>query len=275
MKRVLMLLAILLALPILAGAAEKSPQRAYAFAPRTGKVSLRKTASKSAAVLKTIHGGEIVEVLDADYSGFFSKVRYQGTEGFVTKALTIINYKPIATATLNPGGATIYQKPQAEGVPVAQWPAGKQVSVYPWENWFYAGAWYEVEADGLHGFAAASDLTLKPDDHYCFSDQGPYTVSVRGNWTDEGKMNLDLLARLKELDDTDRLNAILYYQVYANNVRLEPALWPMEPHPFAEALYTGQVILPAGTAVLGLCPVYTAGPRASEALVLRLDAPVP
>ena len=141
--------------------APRDQQTAVIYAPRTGRASLRRAASNTAAVLKTCKAGVIVAVLREGQE--YTQVCCQGTVGYVKSsslrfpaaaenpASALLTYKG------RPGGATVNVRcaPDRESVAVAVWDAGTAVTVLS-----FADGWYEVEAKGIHGYVMEEFVTV-------------------------------------------------------------------------------------------------------------------
>lgn len=136
---------------------------ASVFAPRTGKASLRATASSSADVIKKCKSGTIVAVLE--YGEKFCMINYDGSVGYVLTSCLRFHTpdeSPISTGILTykgkaTGSTTINIRTSADGdsAKIAEWRTGTEVLVFTKDN-----NWYEVEANGKRGYVKAEFLTL-------------------------------------------------------------------------------------------------------------------
>ena len=134
---------------------------AVIYAPKTGKATLRASASTKAKSLGQCEAGRIVVVLKGGST--FTRVLYDGKEGCIlTSALTLCGAVPeedFSTATLSYKGrtdssATISVYTATNGKRrIDQWRVGNDVVVLD-EN----GSWTEVEIDGWHGFVKSDYL---------------------------------------------------------------------------------------------------------------------
>lgn len=137
---------------------------AVVYAPKTGKASLRKSASENAAVIKQCKAGTIVAVLETGKT--FTKINYNGTMGYIltgclqfcapvteTQGNALISYKGKTN-----GSTTVNIRNQADkgSAKVAIWKTGTAVILLS-----HADGWYEVEAKGIRGFVMEEFVTLK------------------------------------------------------------------------------------------------------------------
>lgn len=131
------------------------------YAPRTGKATLRASASTSAKSLGQCDAGHIVIVLKVGST--FTRVLYDGKEGFIlTNALTLCGAVPeedFHTATFIYKGRTdssatisVYTA-KSTSRKIKQWRVGNEVVVLS-----ESGAWSEVEIDGWHGWCKSEYL---------------------------------------------------------------------------------------------------------------------
>lgn len=141
--------------------AEEDQRLAIIYAPKTGKATLRASASTKAKSLGQCEAGRIVIVLKVGKT--FTRVLYDGKEGCVlTSALTFSGAVPageFSTATLCYKGRTdtsatisVYTAASTKRK-IDQWRVGNDVVVLD-EN----GSWTEVEIDGWHGFVKSDYL---------------------------------------------------------------------------------------------------------------------
>ena len=133
------------------------------YAPRTGKASLRQTASSKGTLLKNCKAGTIVSVL-AIGNGY-TRINYKGTVGYIKTACLkfygdsestaqgVLSYKG------NTGGGTtvnVRNTPKGDSAKVAEWRTGTEVTILSHEN-----GWYEIEANGMHGYVMEKYVTEK------------------------------------------------------------------------------------------------------------------
>ena len=135
--------------------ADDDQRLAIIYAPKTGKATLRASASSSAKAIDQCLDGRIVVVLKVGST--FTRVLYEGKEGCVlTAALTFTGSVPAGefdVATLCYKGRTdssatitVYTAKTAKRK-INQWRVGTEVVVLNVE-----GNWSEVEIDGWHGW---------------------------------------------------------------------------------------------------------------------------
>ncbi len=131
------------------------------YAPKTGKATLRASASTKAKSLGQCDAGRIVMVLKV--GSVFSRIVYDGQEGCVlTDALTLCGAVPEAdfsAATLSYKGRTdssatisVYTAKDAQRK-IQQWRVGNEV-VKLGES----GSWTEIEIDGWRGWCKSAYL---------------------------------------------------------------------------------------------------------------------
>jgi len=131
------------------------------YAPKTGKATLRASASTKAKSIGQCEAGRIVVVLKV--GTVFSRIVYDGQEGCVlTDALTLCSAVPekdASTATLSYKGRTdssatisVYTGKDAKRK-ISQWRVGNEV-VKLGES----GSWTEVEIDGWRGWCKSAYL---------------------------------------------------------------------------------------------------------------------
>lgn len=133
------------------------------YAPRTGKASLRQTASSKGTLLKNCKAGTIVSVL-AIGNGY-TRINYKGTVGYIKTACLkfygdsgstaqgVLSYKG------NTGGGTtvnVRNTPKGDSAKVAEWRTGTEVTILS-----HANGWYEIEAKGIHGYVMEKYVTEK------------------------------------------------------------------------------------------------------------------
>ena len=130
-------------------------------APKTGKATLRASASSSAKKLDDCEDGRIVAVLKVGKT--WTRIMYDGKEGCVlTAAIKLCGAVPeeeITTATLSYKGrtdssATISVYTATNGKRrIDQWRVGNEVVILG-----ETGSWTEVEIEGWHGFVKSAYL---------------------------------------------------------------------------------------------------------------------
>ena len=131
------------------------------YAPKTGKATLRASASSKARSLGQCEDGRIVVVLKVGST--FSRVLYDGMEGCVlTSALTLCGAVPeedFSTATLSYKGRTdssatisVFTSRSADRK-IDQWRVGNTVVTLG-----ETGSWTEIEIDGWHGWCKTAYL---------------------------------------------------------------------------------------------------------------------
>ena len=141
--------------------ADDEHRLAIIHAPKTGKATLRASASSKAKSLGQCEAGRVVVVLKVGST--FSRILYDGQEGCVlTDALLFtaaVPEKDHATATLCYNGRTdtaatisVYAD-QSTQRKIGQWRVGNEVVVVS-----ESGDWREVEIDGWHGWVKADFL---------------------------------------------------------------------------------------------------------------------
>ena len=131
------------------------------YAPKTGKATLRASASTKAKSLGQCEAGRIVVVLKVGST--FTRVLYDGKEGCIlTSALTLCGAVPeedFSTATLSYKGRTdssatisVYTEKNAKRK-IRQWRVGNGVVTLN-----ESGTWTEIEIDGWHGWCKSDYL---------------------------------------------------------------------------------------------------------------------
>ena len=141
--------------------AEDDQRLGIVYAPKTGKATLRASASTKAKSLGQCEAGRIVVVLKVGST--FTRVLYDGKEGCIlTSALTLCGAVPeedFSTATLSYKGRTdssatisVYTEKNAKRK-IKQWRVGNDVVTLG-----ESGAWTEIEIDGWHGWCKTEYL---------------------------------------------------------------------------------------------------------------------
>lgn len=144
--------------------AEADKVIAVIHAPNTGKCSLRKKASTSAAVIVKCKAGTVVNVLE--YGTKFCKISYEGKLGYVlTSCLKFQEREPVLMGTgiltyngKATGRTTINVRNSADGdsAKIAEWKTGTEVQVFALHD-----GWYEIEYNGIHGYVMQKFLTIE------------------------------------------------------------------------------------------------------------------
>lgn len=150
----------------LGGEMPADQQIAVVYAPKTGKATLRQTASKNGKAVCQCPAGTVVAVLSQD--GEFCLINIQGEEGYIL-ASCLEYHSPTAetlgTAVLSLKGATdgkskinIRNAADRDSAKVAEWKTGLEVTVFA-----HKGSWYEIEAEGIHGWVQEAYITMATD----------------------------------------------------------------------------------------------------------------
>lgn len=136
---------------------------AYIYAPRTGKCSLWKKASKKSDLVAKCKAGTVVMVLK--YGREFCKVCYGNKEGYVlTSCLKFpgTDITVIGTGLISHKGRTsgstmvnIRGDGDSDAHRIAEWRTGTEVLVFSQKN-----GWYEVEYKGVHGWVQEQYLII-------------------------------------------------------------------------------------------------------------------
>jgi len=142
--------------------AQDDKKLAVIYAPKNGKVSLRKSADANAKVLKKVKAGTIVIVLEE--SGEWIKIQDHDQSGYVNldclkyhscvteeKRTGVLSYKgkTNASTTIN-----IRNDADKNSYKVAEWKVGKVVTILG-----KADGWVEIEADGIYGYVKEEFIT--------------------------------------------------------------------------------------------------------------------
>ncbi len=141
--------------------ADDEHRLAMIYAPKTGKCTLRATASSKGKALGQCDAGRIVLVLRVGDN--YSRILYDGKEGLVLNStlefLPIVPVDEIETATLIYKGSTtssatisVYTSTKADRR-VDQWRVGNEVVTFG-----ERGSFTEVEIGGWHGFVRTQYL---------------------------------------------------------------------------------------------------------------------
>lgn len=137
-------------------------QLALIYAPRTGKVTMRATASTKGKNLGQLSAGTVVGVIEQGES--FSKCVVDN------KAVYILNscldyehcvqheepgYGTLSLPKGNDGTVRVRAEASTKGLELTKWATGTEIQIID-----VLDEWYEVEADGLRGFVMADYVTL-------------------------------------------------------------------------------------------------------------------
>ena len=142
---------------LVSNASEQAEIRAAViYAPRTGKCSLRATATPNSKVIRQCKAGTVVQVLSTENG--YSKIVYHGTEGYVLSECLyhpdvsisdghktgILAYygKTTGSTTIN-----IRNSPDKSSAKVAEWKTGTPITILSHED-----GWMMVEANGVCGY---------------------------------------------------------------------------------------------------------------------------
>lgn len=141
--------------------APEEQRLAVIYAPKTGKCTLRASASSSAKSLGQCDAGRIVVVLKV--GKVYTRILYEGKEGCVLNST--LEFYPVAEdgaygdATLSYKGRTdssatisVYTATDADRK-IEQWRVGNDVVTLG-----ESGSWTEIEIDGWHGFVKTAYL---------------------------------------------------------------------------------------------------------------------
>lgn len=141
-------------------------QIAVVYAPKTGKATLRETASKNGKEIRQCAAGAVVAVLSQD--GDFCRISIQGEEGYIL--VSCLEYhsstaETLGTAVLSLKGATdgkskinVRNAADRDSAKVAEWKTGMEVTVFS-----HKGSWYEIEAEGIHGWVQEAYVTMNAE----------------------------------------------------------------------------------------------------------------
>lgn len=137
---------------------------AVIYAPKTGKCTLRKSASTSSAALKKCKAGTVVIVLEQGEKT--CKINVNGTTGYVlTSCLRFYdaNTPILGQGQLSYNGKTtgkttvnVRNTPEKGSAVIGDWKTGTQVQVFSHEN-----GWYEIEYQGMHGYVQEKYLNFE------------------------------------------------------------------------------------------------------------------
>ena len=136
---------------------------AYIHAPRTGRCYLRAKASDKGDILDKCPAGTVVQVIK--YGKNYCQIVFEGQVGYVqTACLKFMDptLEPMCTWQLSYNGKTngagqvpIRSDKSNDSAIVVKLRSGAEVTVFA-----KAGAWYEVEHNGLHGFVHKNFLQM-------------------------------------------------------------------------------------------------------------------
>ncbi len=134
---------------------------AVIYTPKTGKASLRESASGNADVLKQCKAGTLVSVLE--YGKTYSLINYKNTAGYILT--DCLKFHGIAAETdgkgvlsyngKTSGGTTINIRLAADGGSrkIGEFRTGTEVTIIK-----YGDAWCEIEVGGIRGFVMTAYL---------------------------------------------------------------------------------------------------------------------
>lgn len=136
---------------------------AVVYAPKYGRASMRKGASKKSAMFNTCYPGIVVAVLKTGKS--YTKINYHGIVGYLkTTSLQFHapeNVKKLATGKLSYKGkmtgkttVNVRNDPSKKVARVATWPTGTAVTILGESK-----GWAEIEARGVRGYVQTEFLT--------------------------------------------------------------------------------------------------------------------
>ena len=142
---------------------DATKQVAYIHAPRTGRCYLRAKASDKGDIIDKCPAGTVVQVVK--YGKSYCQIVFEGRVGYVqTACLKFMDptLEPMCTWQLSYNGKTngagqvpIRSDKSNDSAIVVKLRSGAEVTVFA-----KAGAWYEVEHNGLHGFVHKSFLQM-------------------------------------------------------------------------------------------------------------------
>lgn len=143
--------------------APESKRIAYIYAPKTGKCSLWKKASKKSDLVAKCKAGTVVMVLK--YGSEFCKIRYGDREGYVLTSclrfpgldIEVIGAGQISYKGRTSGSTTVNIRGAGnrDAHRIAEWRTGTEVLVFSHKD-----GWYEVEYKGVHGWVQEQYLTM-------------------------------------------------------------------------------------------------------------------
>ena len=136
---------------------------AIIYTPRTGKASLRKSASDNADILKQCKAGVLVSVLE--YGETYSMINYKNTNGYIltdclkfhgvaaeTEVKGVLSYNGKVS-----GGTTINIRLEADGGSrkIGEFKTGTEVTLIQNNE-----EWCEIEVKGIRGFLMTRYVTI-------------------------------------------------------------------------------------------------------------------
>ena len=142
---------------------EDGMPRALISAPRTGRVTLRETASADGKALKQFMDGTVVIVLGT--SGAYTQVSVNDMTGYVlTGALEMLDMgrRPLGEGVLvypAKGGSRVSVRSDAsiKALKIGAWPTGTEAVVWSVSD---NGQWYEIEHENVRVWVHADYLTV-------------------------------------------------------------------------------------------------------------------
>ena len=143
--------------------APEGKKLAVIYAPRSGKVSLRKSANANAKVIKKVKAGTIVIVLEE--KGEWIQIQDHNQLGYINR--DCLRYPSIATGEKKTGNLSYNGKTNVSttvnvrndtsktSYKVAEWKVGKEVTILDETD-----GWAAVEADGVFGYVLVKFITI-------------------------------------------------------------------------------------------------------------------
>lgn len=138
---------------------EDGMPRALISAPRTGRATLRETASADGKALQQFMDGTVVIVLGT--SGAYTQVSVNDRNGYVlTGALEMLDMgqRPLGEGMLAGGGkVSVRSAASTKALKIAAWPTGTEAVVWSVSD---NGQWYEIEHENARVWVHADYLTV-------------------------------------------------------------------------------------------------------------------
>lgn len=137
-------------------------QIALVYAPRTGKVTMRATASTKGKSLGQLEAGTVVGVLEEGSS--FSKVVVNNKAVYILNSCLTYDgavqteepgYGTLALPKGNDGTVRVRTQADGNSAEITKWPTGTEVQIISVD-----GDWYEVEANGVRGYVLGDYVSL-------------------------------------------------------------------------------------------------------------------
>ncbi len=137
---------------------------AVIYTPKTGKATLRRSASNNADMLKQCKAGTLVSVLE--YGETYCLINYKNTNGYILT--DCLKFHGVAAQTEGKGvlsyngktngGTTVNIRNAANkgSAKIGEWKTGTEVTV-----WGHEDGWYEIETNGMRGFVLEEFLTIR------------------------------------------------------------------------------------------------------------------